>query len=263
MSIWLPNKNKSPTEYGLPINIVDPKGMTPDDDDLLRVMGEHQPKTKLKEGDLVYLTECPPALRMRMKDRMIPLVWKVRFIVSSWTFELHQLAHSFPDRILGLDHAIHMIDSHSTLAPNRYTRPVIYAHAMPHGKWPDTAYWFREYRMEPNRYGEMQRNTLLKKVAVRDPNVEWSQVLDEAQAPFMGYDLDEINRPYVLDMAPDLYGDGENLGRPLPHEEAAIHTACLLGMESLLLGELSDGVDPYYLGGPGLVDPEHDIFRGK
>lgn len=276
MSIWMPSAPKKgkakakgkakPSvlipkrdEYRLPVQIVDPRGMTENDADFLEVMMEHQPRSSLKPGDVVLLRECPQGLRLRMQPRMIPLLWKVRFVVSSWTFELHQLAHAYPDKIMGIDHAVSMVEATSTVKPEHYTRPVVYAHAMPHGKWPDTAYWFREYFVkrvwDPNIEDfRTKRVKALQKINVRDPAIDWPTVLDEAKAPFLGYDVDEIVRPYVFDMAPDLYKNGENIGKPLPHEEAAIHTACLLGFEAPLLGDLSTGVDPHFVGSPRLVD---------
>ncbi len=275
MTIWTPSKKKTKAkssilapaegwpprvpgtvipkrgEYRLPVEIVDPGGLTEDDAEFLDVMMEYEPETQLSTGDMAYLMECPPHVRSKLKlqDRKVPLMWKVRFIVSAWAFELHNMAHSIPDRLYGVDHAYSVVESESCLDPKRYNNAVIYAHAMPHGLWPDTAFWF------PNR--------CLKKVVVRDPNREWELVLDEAKAPFVGYDTDSFMRPFVWSIAPDLYGDGDNIGKPLQHEEAAIHTACILGMEDLLLGDLSEGVDPYYIGAPRVLDPEHDIFGGK
>ncbi len=273
MTIWTPSKKKtkaratslpsegwpprirgsvtpSKSEYRLPIEIVDPNGLTLEDAEFLDAMMEYEPHTNLRPGDLAYLTECPPYLRskLRLEGRLVPLMWKVRFIVSAWAHELHNMAHAIPDRIVGVDHAFALVEE-SSLDPKRYNHAVIYAHAMPHGQWPDTSCWF------PNR--------CFRKVVVRDPNHDWPVVLDEAKAPFLGYDTDRIMRPFVWQMAPDLYRDGENVGKPFAHEEAAIHTACLLGMEPLLLGDLSSGVDPYYVGSPRALDPDHDIFQGK
>jgi len=262
MTLWTPKKTKvakipqaavdrSGSGYGLPVEILDWDSMTLEDEELLDALNEYQPNTNLKAGDLAYLQRCPPSLkdRLKLQGRLVPLVWKVRFVVSAWAFNLHNVAHSYPNKIVGIDHAVSLLEQEGSLRESQFDHPVIYAHAMPHGLWPDTAHWFP--------------GASLRKVVVRDTNPEWPVVLDEAKAPFVGYDTDRILRPFVWKMAPDLYASGENLGQPLPSEEAAIHTACLLGMETMLLGDLSRGVDPYYVGNPHVVDPHHDLFGKK
>jgi hypothetical protein len=262
MDLWAPEKKGKARgdhglvlrrgDYTLPLNIIDPSGLTPSDGEFIDLMLEHQPKTSLKEGDIVKLKEVPPYVRSRlnMQRRLIPVFWKVRFIVSAWAFEVHNLAHHYPDSVAGIDHAVAMLESQGQLPEDRYTKAVVYAHAMPHGMWPDTAFWF------PRR--------VLKKVTFREMNPGWPTVLDEAKAPFVGYDDEQIARPFIFDMAPDLYGDGENIGKPFEHEEETVHTMCLLGMEPFLLGDYADGVDPYYFSErKPLIDPEHDIFEKK
>jgi hypothetical protein len=229
--------------YRLPVMLLGNE--TDEDLTFVKAMTYFEPHSNMREGDLAYLIKCPLPLRQQLQqqERLIPLIWKVRFVVSAWAFDLHKLAHTYPQRVAGVDHAIAM------MADGRHHRAVIYAHAMPHGQWPDTACWFAENQ--------------LRKVSLREPVQEWPIILQEAKAPFIGYDTERIVRPFVFELAPDMYKSGENVGKPFEHEEATIHTACLLGMEPLLLGELSQGVDPRYIGDPRLWDPDHDILKGK
>ena len=270
MTLWTPDraiktpvrKTKSKTkvydptrehEYRLPMHILSPQSFTEEDGEFLDAMREYDPATNLKPGDVVRILEVPPYLRnkLRFERRLVPVFWKVRFVVSAWAFELHNMAHALPTRFAGIDHAVNMMEVESKLEERHYQKPFVYAHAMPHGKWPDTAAWF------PGR--------VLRKATVREANPGWDMVLDEAKAPFLGYDEEALLRPFVLPLAPDLYGDGENIGKPFNHEEATIHTMCLLGMEDFLLGDHANGVDPRFIESQTrpIIDPYHDIYADE
>lgn len=236
MPIYLPNTGRM-TE--LPITFIDPRSITLSDEEMLVAMSEHMPNTKFRPGDLGYLAEAPPYLRNTRK--LLPRIWQVRFVVSRWQFELMRLLHSHPS-ILGVDHAIALLEQQG-FSPASYRKPVLYCHAFPHGMYPDSAAWM------PDR--------VLKKITFRENNQEWPTILDEAKAPFVGYDDKGLIVPYTYDLAPDLYSNGENLGRPFSFEEATVHTAALLGMEEVLCRP----VDPYYINHSYTVDPAHDIFK--
>jgi hypothetical protein len=224
----------------LPINIIDPRAMTEADANMIAAMAEHPPHTKFKAGDLCYITEATPY--QRHSSRLIPRMWQIRFIISAWQHELMRLVHSHNlGTIQGIDHAVALLEQQGFYA-TKYTRPIMYCHAFPHGIYPDSAAWIHE------------RN--LKLIPFRELNQPWTNILDEARAPFMGYDSKGLVAPYTYDLAPDLYKNGENLDRPFSFEEATVHTAALLGLEEIMFRP----VDPYYLGPNGDVCVE-DRFR--
>jgi hypothetical protein len=235
MSLILPNTGRS---YELPITIVDPRSMTIADEEMVIAMQEHPPQSRFKAGDLAYLSEVPAYLR-NTRD-LLPRVWQVRFVISTWAHEIMRLVHS-EEYLMGIDHA-HALLERQRLNPASYEKAVIYAHGFPHGMYPDSAAWFPE--------------RVLRKVVLRDTNQQWVQILDEAKAPFHGYDGANLLAPYTFDLAPDLYSKGENLGRPFSFEEATVHTAAELGLEEVLFRP----VDPYYIQKKA-IDPQHDIFK--
>lgn len=254
--IWTPKSYRSPrptnfkhNEYKLPIKLIGEDGdYRHDDEMLLDLMLEHPPETKLWEGDVVKLKEVPPLVRNRFRESGLglPVFWKVRYVVSKWAFELHSIAHSFEHELDSSQ--LSALMSESELRPDMYGDALVYAHALPHGMWPDSANWF------PARS--------LRKIVIREENPDWEIVLDEAKAPWLGINTDFLGRPFVWDMAPDLYRDGENVGRPFDHEEATINTMCSLGMEDFLLGDHSAVGEHYFeeYSRP-MIDPEHDIFE--
>lgn len=238
MTIFLPNTGRN---ADLPITIIDPRSLTLADEEMLVAMMEHAPQTTFKPGDLAYLTEVPPYVRNTR--RLVPRLWQVRFIISAWQHELMMLVQTEPG-LRGIDHAITKLDQHG-FAPSKYRKPMLYCHAFPHGLYPDSAAWMPE--------------RVLRKITFRESNQEWPLILDEAKAPFVGYDTNKLLAPYTYDLAPDLYANGENLGRPFSFEEATVHTAALLGMEEVMFRP----VDPHYINREHVVDPAHDIFKGK
>ena len=224
----------------LPVQILDPDSLTMADEEMLAAMAEYVPNTKFKPGDLAYLTEAPPYLRSMR--RLLPRVWQVRFIISKWAHELMQLSHAYSVR--GVDHAIALLDKQH-FDPNKYDQPVLYVHGYPHGLYPDSAAWVPE--------------RILRRVTLREQNQAWNTILDEAKAPFVGYDCHHLAAPYIFDQAPDMYSNGENLGKPFSFEEATTHTAALLGMEEVLFKP----VDPFQINSKRAIDPEHDIFKKR
>jgi hypothetical protein len=228
-----------PDPYTLPIQVVDPKSMTLSDAELITAMSEYTPVTAFRPGDLAYLTEAPP--RLRVARNALPRMWQIRFVISAWAHEIMRLVHSV-DRVMGIDHVISLLESQD-MQPDRYRKPIVYAHGFPHGMYPDTTAWFPE--------------RVLRKVVLKDSNQPWPAILDEAKAPYLGYNESGLMVPYTFDLAPDLYSNGENLGKPFSFEEATTHTACLLGMEEVLFKP----VDPYEINNPFAVDPQSDIFK--
>jgi len=188
-----------------------------EDEEILNAMDAYQPKTRFKPGDLARLVDIP--MYLQLKRRPLPQYWQIRFIISTWMYEILGIMQS--EYVTGLDHAMSLLERRRGLHPNQYTRPVIYAHGFPHGANPDSATWFSERS--------------LKKVGIRSTTADWEVVLDEAKAPFMGYDTDHLQVPYTFDVAPDLYANGENIGNPFSFEEGAFHTASLLGLEPAMM----------------------------
>lgn len=230
--------------YRLPVKILNSYGLTTVEEELVTAMEEHTPDTKFRPGDLAYLLHAPDYVRIKFET--VPRFWKVRFVVSQWAHELHQMAHADPERVMGVDHAVALLEAQGSLTERNYNRPWIYAHGYPHGRYPDTASWFPE--------------RALRRVMLRENNQEWETILDEAKAPFLGYE--DMAAGFAFDLAPDLYAKGENLGRPFYHEEDTFHTACLLGMEEPMMKP----VDPYIVGSEfdkGPLDPDHDFLASR
>lgn len=245
--LWLPpeardDRFRRPDEgYHLPIRILDELSVQPEDGELVHAMAEHPPDSKFREGDLVYLQRCPGSLRL--KRELVPRFWKIRWVISTFTYEVNALMHSQQHgEVMGIDHAIALLDAQGGLNETRYRQPFIYAHGFPHGHYPDSAMWFAE--------------SCFRRLTLREKNEAWELLLDEAHAPFRGWDRRTYARPVILDVAPDRYRDGEALGAPLPSEEATYQTACLLGMEEMMVRP----VDSFAIGDPRSVDPEHDCF---
>lgn len=199
-----------------------------EDEDLIQALDAYPPKTRFKPGDIASIIDAPEYLLARR--RMLPRYWQIRFVVSAWAYELMRLRHNNQGiTIYGLDHAAALIEERRGLLPQRYARPIIYAHGFPHGAYPDTACWFAE--------------RCLRKLPLRGPTENWELILDEAKAPFLGYNGELLAAPFTFDIAPDLYSSGENLGSPFIFEETAFHTASLLGMEQRMLS----AVDPRFI----------------
>jgi hypothetical protein len=219
--------------YELPIHILDQRSMTQADEEILSAMTEYPPATNLKKGDLVYLTETTPYTRISRIG--VPRLWQVRLVISAWTFELHRIAQDPYHKPAGIDYAIGVLEAQN-FPRSKWRKPIVYAHGYPHGNWPDTASWFPE--------------RVLRKITFREATQPWERILDEAQAPFRGYDASQLVVPYTFDLAPDMYSAGENLGRPFSFEQDTAHTIALLGGEEILFRPLKKE-----------LDREHDIFR--
>jgi len=218
--------------YELPIHVLDSKGLTSADEEILLAMSEYPPKTNLKKGDLVYLTEPTPYTRVNARLG-IPRLWQIRLVISAWTFELHRIAQDPYVRPAGIDYAISVLESQN-FPRRKWQTPIIYAHGYPHGRWPDTASWFPE--------------RVLRRVTFREATQPWETILDEAKAPFRGYDASQLIVPYTFDLAPDMYSDGENIGGPFSFEHNTAHTIALLGGEEILFRPMKE------------LDRDHDIF---
>lgn len=255
--------------YTLPIQLLG-QSLTFEEELTLLAMERYPPTCHFKPGDHAMLRS--PSHLMRMQRKPLPTTWEIRFVISAWAYELFaRLDYASrqgrgifdhfsldPGEVLtqyepgDLDGTIttlfteHVADHFSmegSLNEWDFYKPVIYAHGWPHGNFPDTAAWF----MNPKQ---------LTKMNLLDETQPWEPLLDEFQTPLVGFDTDA---PFSLDIAPDNYAGGVSKRRPLNHEEATFHTACLLGLEEYIMVP----VHPEKLldrNGTPLLDEQHDIF---
>lgn len=202
---------RTTAQHELRIQVLNPLGMTPEDEAFVSLMLEYPPNTKFKTGDLAMLTTVP---RHLAGQGPYPNIWEVRNVVSRYQLELHNLVHQSGGMF---DWAVAQMETSRRVPPNRRNDAVIYAHAFPHGEWPSSAEWFPAW--------------CLKRLVLRGPTEEWEPILDEFSSPFVGYDADAFSAGVVLDMAPDIYGDQRGKRKPLSFEEETFHRACLVGLE--------------------------------
>lgn len=202
---------KLQAEHELRVQVINHAGLTPNDEAFLELLQQYPPRTNIKVGDLAMLLEVP---RHLAGQGPYPNIWEVRLVVSRFQFELHRLVHQTGGMF---DFAIAQIEAARRLPPHRYTDPVFYAHAFPHGQWPSSAEWFPSW--------------CLKRLMLRAPTEEWEPILDEFSSPYMGYDPSDFGAGIVFDLAPDIYDDQRRKTRPLSFEEDSFHRACLLGLE--------------------------------
>jgi hypothetical protein len=227
--------------YNMPIILVDPRSMRPEDEELLLALSQHAPRTKFRPGDIAMLDGHVPKKLVVTHER-IPRMWEVRFVVSRWAMEAMLTVHSKLD-VRGLDHLYEIIRSHGGLPEQAYRNPVIYAHGYPHGIYPNTAAWLSEWN--------------LKKLAIRDPVIGWHEIVEESGAPFFGYDTSGLVAPFQFEVAPDKYSGGHNLQHPFMHEEPGVQTLCTMGLEEHLF-------DPIIVGRERRIkkiDRDHEIFN--
>ena len=227
-------------DYELPVVLIDPRSVSPQDEEMLQLLAEHPPQSKFKRGDLALLHGDIPH-KMRLKMDRIPRAWEVRFVVSRWAMELMLTLHS-QIQVGGTDHLRAIIESHGGLAPGKYSEPVLYCHGYPHGMYPNTTAYLREWNV--------------KRLTVRDPVQPWRTIVEEAGASFYGYDSSQLVRPYNFELAPDDYSRGASLKHPFMHEEPNVEMLCLSGLEEYLF-------DPIIIGRKRklrALEEDHDIF---
>lgn len=203
--------------YKLPIAIIDPHGFTENDASLVQAMASYAPQCRFQAGDLVMLTEVPGHLLRR--GAVLPRIWKIRFIVTRYAYELMQIAWQHGGNI-GMDRGISLLERHR-VDSSEYRKPVIFAHGYPHGMWPGTATWL------PVR--------VLMRAPFREDNVQWRQIVESAGADFLGYDPERAQASIGFPVAPDDYSMGQNIGKPFDHEENVTHAACLSGLEEAMM----------------------------
>jgi hypothetical protein len=248
MSLYIPGQRtiRQGGNYALPLQILDADRFTADDALLLDLMLDHKPRTSLEPGNIVQLVQVPPRLQGGLHRTglagHLPAFWKVRYVLSLWAWSILRAAN---ERTAPTIDAL-ITEVEHELPPHAYRRPMVYAHGYPHGAWPDSATFFAERH--------------LRRVCINDGDindlVEWPVVLDEAKASFHGYDTSAFHTAFHLDLAPDHYREGENIGRPFDHEAAAFDTACVLGLEEKMMVP----TPVHLIGNPRWLDPDHDAL---
>lgn len=231
--------------YELPIVLIDPRSVTPLDEELLSVCAEYPPRTRFRRGDLALITGDIP-LKLRRDHERIPRVWEVRFVVSKWAREaMLTLQSTLGADLRGPDQLRSFIDNCGGLGEYQRETPVIYAHGYPHGIYPNSLAWLPEHQ--------------LKRIPFRDPIQPWRDVVESAGSHFYGYDSNGLVKPFGWELAPDDYSHGSNLGRPFNWEEPNVETLCLGGLEEHLF-------DPIIIGQTRRrkkLDPDHDFLQEK
>lgn len=225
--------------YSLPINILD-EHLSLADEELLMAMTEERPRTRFREGDFVMLTRVPPYLAS--KREIVPRCWKIRFIVTRFAYELWATFLHYGGA-LSPTQCEQLVENSPQFAPEHRWLPLIYAHGYPHGEYPDSTAWLP--------------HTLLRRTIFNEHTMEWTSIIEEAGADYKGYDTNEINGHISLDLSPDNYRSGSNIGKPFRIEEPLMNVLCLhQGMEEQLRV-------PYITGHQDRVKPmdrDHDIF---
>jgi hypothetical protein len=228
--------------------ILDPGRVTEHDLEIIAALDIHPPSTEYKAGDLlkVRVDRLPSHVRMRWRSPdEIPLVWKVRFVISKWAFNLMSiLEQAGTDTFSGIDQAITRVES-TKLSHHRYNDAILYLHAFPHGMNPDSAIFLEEKNAQGARTTE--------RFFLREVNPAWPVILDEARAPYVGFDPSDARMPITWNLAPDLYRDGENIGKPFEHEFATVDVMANSGLERLLF-------DKRIRKERAPIDPEHPLL---
>lgn len=230
--------------------ILDPGAITEHDLELISALGFHPPNTEYSPGDLLRLRvdALPAYMRARFPNpHEIPPVWKVRFVISKWAWNLMSILESEGSSFIsGTDHAIARVEQ-SKLSPHNYTDAILYIHAYPHGLNPDSTLWLEERNKRGVRTTE--------RFFVREENPQWPQILDEARAHFVGFDPSTARTPISWNLSPDLYQDGENIGKPFVHEYSTVDLMCSNGLERLLFDKRINKERVQ-------IDPEHPLLKG-
>lgn len=202
--------------YTLPVSVFDMNSLTPRDEELISAMAMYAPKGKIKAEDICELRFVPMGLKRRFA--VLPRFWKVRFVISAWSYEAMLAAMQHGGEI-GMDRLFAIINDQRGFTEDQYRTPVIYAHGHPHGRNPGTAVWLPE--------------RALRKTVIRESNASWQGIIEDAGARYMGYDVDKMPMTYAFSVSPDNYSDGANIGRPFQHEEATVETMHMLGLGEL------------------------------
>ncbi len=229
-------------KYVLPVNLVSERPLTLQDEELLYVLVRYPPRTRLREGDIVMLNKVPLYLRNKLPHEFLPRFWKVRFVISRYAFDIVRMAIHRQGYIT-LTEAKALVEHYRINSQRDGRSPIVYMHGYPHGEYPDTAVWAYEHSVDPTIF--------------REKSMIWEEIVHEAEAPFEGYDLEKIALPFTLDIAPDHYGKGQNIGHPFRKEEPLVQTMYNNGLEKLLeVPHVLYGTDPIVP-----LDRDHDIYR--
>lgn len=200
---------------------------------LIEAVSYVAPDTSLGKSDICVLAR--PNRKQCMRRDPVANMWQIRFVISGWTYGAYLAAYklqrdgTWHDCLRAHKNDVFsMLQALNHVPPSQFRSAVIYAHAFPHGLYPDSAEWFYETHLRP--------------YALRSSHEDWPLILDSAKALYVGH----ADQPLAvsLDLAPDMYRDGENLGNPFSFEESTVHTLALLGHEEFMVKP----VDPLTIG---------------
>lgn len=232
----------SDDEYVLPLSILQEQLLTSEDEEIMQALARHVPNTKIRAGDFVLLRTVPEWLSKNR--RVVPRCWKVRFVISQYAWNLIRVVDLYGGK-LGIDRAIALMEGNRNTSLREYRKPMIYAHGYPHGKYPNSAAWLPEDRLQRTIHAE-------------DP-MEWVEIVESAHAPYAGFDTEKFNTRFILDFEPDHYADGRNIGRPFDPEEPLVNTLYFGGLEEMMeIPFIFDGQPVSRQ--PRGIDQDHDIF---
>ena len=203
-------------QYQIPINILSDKPLSMHDELLIQEMTRYRPRTKIKEGDVLYLMAVPPWL-WHQRDE-VPRWWKVRFVASYWAYHIMSVATKVGGGVT-VDHARQLLRGAANHVRGNARLPMVFAVPVPHGENANSAVWLPV--------------ELLKRTTLYEPNQHWRHIVEEFKTAYRGYEL----RPDIafhFDLEPDDYAKGQNLGRPLRAEEDLVDDMCAQGFETSL-----------------------------
>lgn len=202
-------------DYSFAINIFNKLGTNEMDEELLQAMLLYRPDTRFKDGDFALLMEYPNYLIRKFKG-LVPRVWKIRMVITSWAWDLLKVA-SVHQGVITAKQAIRLLESQRGLGEfTHWGHPLIFATAFPQGWYPNSAAWI------PDRF--------MRRLIRRQAHQKWSVMLPEQKADYRGYDTDTIRTNFMFDLEPARYQDGRDIGRPLEAEEAMVQTLYLSGL---------------------------------
>ncbi len=227
--------------YKLSVAVIDELKLTPDDEEMMQAMAMYKPRTRFAEGDFVMLMRVPDHLRAR---EVLPRCWKIRFIITYWAWNVLRINKQYGGKISYQQAMMMLEDYRQVNGGQEYRKPMIYCHGYPHGMYPQSAAWIPE--------------DCLRRTMFTEFNQSWEEIVDEAQAPYLGYDVEKLRGSRIeFEVAPRNYRDGRNLKHPFRAEEPL--TNQLMGIPHMdeIMETPIINANPHKL---VQLDEDHDIY---
>lgn len=201
--------------------------------ELLAAIDVIPPRTIFKIGDIAHLIHVPPWLHSRTNaEGRLPYIWQIRLIVSKWAYECWCVTNNLRREGVWYDAVEHygsvakLLATETRIPTGQRYEPVLYAHGYPHAAWPNTASWF-----SPRHF---------VRDYVKSPHENWEVILDAAHTEYMGIHPLVAPNGFAIDLAPDLYAQGQKFSNPFFFEESSFNTLSALGYEEAAV----NGIDP-------------------